>query len=41
MEYPIYKQTGGQKDFHYMKIDVDEERAPWMITDKEGKVLFR
>ena len=40
-KYPIYKQTGGHKDFYYLKIAVNEVFAPWLFTDKKGNVIYR
>ena len=37
-KYPIYKQTGGH---FYLKIDVNEQFAPWLFTDQEGIFGYR
>ena len=39
-KYPIYKQTGGQKNV-YLRIDVTRDYAPWLFTDKEGNIMYR
>ena len=40
LKYPIYKQTGGHDNFHYLKV-VDEQFAPWVFTDKEENIKYR
>ena len=39
--FPIYEQTVGQKNIHYLKINTDERLAPWLFTDKDGKIIYR
>ena len=39
--FPIYEQTGVQKNIYYLKINTEEQFAPWLFTDKDGKIIYR
>ena len=39
-KFPIYKQTGDPENCHYLKIVIDENKAPWVFTDKYGNIKY-
>ena len=32
---------GKQKNINYLKINTEEKFAPWLFTDKDGKIIYR
>ena len=38
--FPIYKQTGDPENCHYLKIVIDENKAPWVFTDEDGNIKY-